>query len=186
MCWRPGNAVRQTNLASGLDPVRAIVYSFRQAYQYLDTWFTPLSLAIVLALLPFLCLVDVEKIVARRIPVLPLLLLAFCFFASAFTPQLFGMGLGWAELRVVNVWFFLFWILLVLVLLAVIQSVRLGALGGRRVDGCAAEDPPLCGFRCRMRMRVRRADGRAQPCRGPILKHFGAAVPAQRRSAGLS
>lgn len=43
------------------------------------------------------------------------------------------MGLGWAELRVVNVWFFLFWILLVLVLLAVIQSIRLGALGGRWV-----------------------------------------------------
>lgn len=129
----PGNAVRQAAVGGGLDPLRAIVYSFRQAYQYLDTWFTPLSLCVALMLIPFLCLVPVEKMVPRRLPVLWLLALVFCFFASAFTPQLFGMGLGWAELRVVNVWFFLFWILLLLVLLAVIQSIRLGALGGRWV-----------------------------------------------------
>ena len=127
----PGNAVRQAALSSGLDPFRAIVYSFRQAYQYLDTWFTPLSLAVALTLLPFLSLIPVEKMVPKRLPMLRVLVLALCFFASAFTPQLFGMGLGWAELRVVNVWFFLFWILLVL--LAAIQAVRLGALGGRWV-----------------------------------------------------
>lgn len=137
----PGNAVRQAQSA-GLDPIRAVVYSFRQANQYLSSWFTPLMLSVALMLLPLLCGIPVERMVRRKIPFLPVLGLMLCFFASAFTPQLFGMGLGWAELRVVNVWFFLFWIMLVLVLLAAIHAARIGmaAVGGERciLKGAAA------------------------------------------------
>lgn len=109
----PGNAVRQSNFTS-MPPLKAILYSFHEAYNYMSTWTSPFLIIALVFLFPFIFRLykdlEIKKI---KIPLSIILGVLFSLFASSFTPTLYAYGSAGPG-RVQNIRFFL-WILLIII-----------------------------------------------------------------------
>lgn len=107
-CLAPGNAVRQTAFEAW-SPVRAVLYSFHEAYNYMVEWTSPLVIVGMLFLFPFLCRISVKSRLKDIWSLGIVLVLEFSVFASSFTPTLYAYG-GVGAGRIQNIRYFL-WIL---------------------------------------------------------------------------
>ncbi len=108
-CLAPGNAVRQSSFEAWT-PVRAVLYSFHEAYHYMVEWTSPLVIAGMLFLFPFLCRIPVKSKLRDIWSLGAVLGLEFSVFASSFTPTLYAYG-GAGAGRIQNIRYFL-WILI--------------------------------------------------------------------------
>lgn len=116
----PGNAVRQSNFVS-MPPVKAVLYSFHEAYIFMNAWTTPILIATLIFLLPFILkLYDKKELSKPKIQLFYVLSFLFAIFASSFTPTLYAFG-SEGPGRVQNIRFFL-WI--IICILAEITTVH--------------------------------------------------------------
>lgn len=109
-CLAPGNAVRQATFEAW-SPVRAVLYSYHEAYTQMVAWSSPLVMLGQVFLLPFLWRLSVlgEKGKSKIGEYLVFAGIAFSLFASSFTPTLYAYGSVGAG-RIQNIRYF-FWIL---------------------------------------------------------------------------
>ena len=109
-CLAPGNAVRQSAFESW-SPVRAVLYSYHEAYNYMIEWSQPLVLLGLVFLIPFVwklpSLLPTHK--KSMWGYLIALAVQYSLFASTFAPTLYAYGAVGAG-RIQNVRFF-FWLL---------------------------------------------------------------------------
>lgn len=109
-CMAPGNAVRQSAFESW-SPVRAVLYSYHEAYNYMIEWSQPLVLLGLVFLIPFVwklpSLLPAHK--KSMWGYLIALAVQYSLFASTFAPTLYAYGAVGAG-RIQNVRFF-FWLL---------------------------------------------------------------------------
>lgn len=131
-CLAPGNAVRQTSFESW-SPIRAILYSYHEAYQYMIQWTTPLVLLALVFLIPFLWKIPMIGRLEQRAAGSSLLALGiqYSLFASTFAPTLYAYGDVGAG-RIQNIRFF-FWIIICVgmefTVINLIKQMLAGALG---------------------------------------------------------
>lgn len=106
----PGNAFRKSVLGITYSPLQSILYSFKYAVLYLDSFLNlPLIIGILLVI-PFLWKIVKNTDYSFKYPGL-YIAFSFCLFASSFTPTVYatgGAGLG----RTINVMFLFFLLLL--------------------------------------------------------------------------
>ena len=153
----PGNAIRAAESTSQA-PLEAIVNSFIEAYRHFTEWLNLPTVLLLMFLLPFLwhyaeiCLDSSNRAGDRemgsdqsrgagvnwaKLPFAVYPVLAFCLFASTFTPTLFSMcEVG--PRRVENIRYFVFVVFLILLELEAARRVRT-ALDARVSDGTSAE-----------------------------------------------
>lgn len=106
----PGNSVRQSNFIP-MPALKAILYSFHEAYNYMSTWTSPFLIVALVFLFPFILKLYYDKTAREiKIPLFFLLAGLFALFASSFTPTLYAYGSPGPG-RVQNIRFFL-WILI--------------------------------------------------------------------------
>ncbi len=86
----PGNEVRQAG-ADGMGAMTAIISSFPLAISRIKEWCTPLFIACLFLMLPYLWKVSKLAKLKFRYPILVSIFL-FCLYASNFTPCLYGVG----------------------------------------------------------------------------------------------
>ncbi len=104
-CLAPGNAVRQGAFESW-NPIRAVLYSYHEAYNHMVEWTSPLVVAGMVFLLPFLWQVPIGKLSGGFGTFVLFLGMEFSFFASSFTPTLYTYGDVGAG-RIQNIRYFL-------------------------------------------------------------------------------
>lgn len=106
-CLAPGNSVRQATFES-LSPIRAVLYSYHEAYNHMVEWTSPLVIVGMIFLVPFLWHLPVQSKLKGLLPFAFLLGIEFSVFASSFTPTLYAYGSVGAG-RIQNIRYFL-WI----------------------------------------------------------------------------
>jgi len=88
----PGNAVRaESFVGMGYDPLKAVLYSFVEAFRHIGEFTGLITVAIMVMLLPVMWYMVKRCSFRFRYPVL-VLLWSFCLYATGFTPSLFSMG----------------------------------------------------------------------------------------------
>ena len=109
-CLAPGNAVRQSAFESW-SPVRAVLYSYHEAYNYMIEWSAPLVLLGLAFLIPFVWRLPsfLPNHKKSMWGYLIALAVQYSLFASTFVPTLYAYGEVGAG-RIQNVRFF-FWLL---------------------------------------------------------------------------
>jgi hypothetical protein len=119
----PGNQVRAAESVQKA-PLQAIGDSFLDAYSFMNEWFgLPVILLLVL-ILPFLWHYAKENVsVVSRIPMFVLVTLAFCLFASMFTPTEYSLS-EVGPRRIQNIRYFAFVLFLVLLELEAVLRTR--------------------------------------------------------------
>ncbi len=119
----PGNQVRGAESAQKA-PFQAIGDSFLDAYSFMNEWFgLPVILLLVL-ILPFLWHYAKDKVsIVSRIPMFVLVTLAFCLFASMFTPTEYSLS-EVGPRRIQNIRYFAFVLFLVLLELEAVLRTR--------------------------------------------------------------
>ncbi|MDD6070688.1 MAG: DUF6056 family protein [Clostridiales bacterium] len=121
-CLAPGNAVRQASFEAW-SPVRAILYSFHEAYRYMVEWSGPLLLLGLVFLMPFLWRLPIKKI-GKGVLFYPLIIgIGVCLFASSFTPTLYAYGAAGAG-RIQNIRYFLWIVFCILAEFSVICWIK--------------------------------------------------------------
>lgn len=120
----PGNAARQVEYEQFSAP-KAIIYSFSEAYIFLNEY---TSLYVILALLfmiPFFWkLVDMTKQAEWKVPYGVWTVLAYCFFASSFTPNLYAYGNAGPG-RIQNIRYWMMCILYSVLVLVAVGKIKL-------------------------------------------------------------
>lgn len=121
-CLAPGNAVRQASFEAW-SPVRAILYSFHEAYIYMVEWTSPLLIIGIIFLIPFLWRLPTKNV--RKAPIFYLLFIAigFCLFASSFTPTLYTYGSVGAG-RIQNIRYFLWIVFSILTEFVMVSCIK--------------------------------------------------------------
>lgn len=92
----PGNSVRGAAYKSvglGMGPLEAIGNSFMEAFRHIGEFTGIITVAIVITLLPIIWQMLKHTEFSFRYPGL-VLLWSFCFYATGYTPQLYGSGSG--------------------------------------------------------------------------------------------
>ena len=119
----PGNQVRAAESVQKA-PLQAIGDSFLDAYSFMNEWFgLPVVLLLVL-ILPFLWHYAKDNVSAvSNIPMFVLVALAFCLFASMFTPTEYSLS-EVGPRRIQNIRYFAFVLLLVLLELETVLRTR--------------------------------------------------------------
>ena len=121
-CLAPGNAVRQSAFEAW-SPIRAILYSFHEAYNYMIEWTSPLLIVGMIFLIPFLWYLPIKNIMKGYLSYMLLMGMGFAVFASSFTPTLYAYGEVGAG-RVQNIRYFLWILFSVLVEIIVICCIK--------------------------------------------------------------
>ena len=111
-CLAPGNSVRQAAFESWT-PIRAVLYSYHEAYNHMVEWTSPLLCVGMVFLFPFLWRLPVNGTFKSRFFALAIGI-EFSLFASSFTPTLYAYGSVGAG-RIQNIRYFL-WVLMCIVM----------------------------------------------------------------------
>ena len=121
--FAPGNMVRAVE-STQKAPLQAIGDSFLDAYGFMNEWFgLPVILLLVL-LLPFLWYYAKDKVsTISRIPMFVLVFLAFCLFASMFTPTEYSLS-EVGPRRIQNIRYYMFVLFMVLLELEAVLRTR--------------------------------------------------------------
>lgn len=90
--FAPGNSVRQSS-ANGMGAIEAILYSFKNAVIYGKEWISPMFIATLVFLVPFIWQIvgKERKKYEYKCPML-ISVISFCVFSAAFTAPLYGVG----------------------------------------------------------------------------------------------
>ncbi len=119
----PGNLVRAAE-SDARPALEAIGVSFMDAYNYLNEWFNLPVIMLVLFLLPVLWYYAKDKkSTLSEIPMFILFIMAFCLFASTFTPTEFSMS-EVGPRRIQNVRYYVFVLFLVLIEMEAVIRIR--------------------------------------------------------------
>lgn len=120
----PGNAVRQSDYEQ-FSAAKAILFSFSEAYIFLENY---TSLYVILALLfmiPFFWkFVGPVRRFEWKIPYGGYVALAYCFFSSSFTPNLYAYGSAGPG-RIQNIRYWLMCIIYSMLLLVAVKKMKL-------------------------------------------------------------
>ena len=108
----PGNANRQETVFGGAGVVRSVLLSFRCGLRYPLQWLSLPLFGTLLFLLPILCRAAAEADFAFRFPAL-VSAFSYCFLSAMFCPPIYAMG-NTGDLRLINIIYFTFVLLLVL------------------------------------------------------------------------
>ncbi len=88
----PGNSVRSAEYVGwGYSPVKAVLYSFVEAWKHLWEFTGWIGLAVLVLLLPLIWQLVGKQSLRFRYPGL-VLLWSFCLYATGFTPSLYSLG----------------------------------------------------------------------------------------------
>lgn len=121
-CLSPGNAVRQSAYESW-SPVKAILYSYHEAYLYIEEWTEPILVIALAFLFPFLWNAVTKNLETKIWEYLILFLIVVSLFASAFTPTLYAYGEAGPG-RIQNIRYFLWILICILMELMVICLLK--------------------------------------------------------------
>ena len=136
-CLAPGNAVRQATFEAW-SPVRAVLYSYHEAYTQMVAWTSPLVMLGQVFLLPFLWRLSAlgEKKRSGIWGYPAFAGIVFSLFASSFTPTLYTYGSVGAG-RIQNIRYF-FWILVCMVMeltaIGLVKEMMAGLLAPEKRD----------------------------------------------------
>ncbi len=107
----PGNAKRAAAVV-GMNPIKAIILSFSNAYMFIFQWIKPISI-ICLIIIALLLIPYIKNIKFKFRGILPVIILSYCIFSAEFTPTLYstssiGEGRLWNIMYISLLLFILF------------------------------------------------------------------------------